>query len=104
VSLSRDPSLVSGHIALAGILLLVAINILSGFTNVIIAREKGLIPALVLSSSSMIIGGGALLSWILLPGEKPQLFTLLGMLVIAVSLILLNVVQGKKHAIVKEKT
>jgi drug/metabolite transporter (DMT)-like permease len=168
VSLSRNPASVTGHIALAGLLLLVSNNILSGFTNVLIAREKGLIPPLVISSSSMTIGGGALylvsiplegihpapkpaeyyialvwlsllsavaisiwtvllkrpgtrvsdlnfwkfliplfgalLSWILLPGEKPQLFTLLGMVIIAVSLILLNLVQGKKHAFIKEKT
>jgi drug/metabolite transporter (DMT)-like permease len=159
VSLSRDPDSISGHIAMTGIFLLVAINILSGFTNVLIARERGMIPPLVLSSASMIIGGGALflvsiplegihpgpkpleyalslgwlsmlsavaisiwtvllkrpgikvsdlnfwkfliplsgamLSWILLPGEQPQIVTLLGMFVIAISLIVLNLVQRK---------
>lgn len=162
VSLSRDPNSVSGHIALAGVLLLVSINILSGFTNVLIARERGMIPPLVLSSGSMILGGGALylvslvvegvnpgpkpieyygslawlsmlsavaisvwtvllkrpgikvshlnfwkfliplfgavLSWILLEGEKPQILTLLGMFTIAISLVVLNLVQRKNHA------
>jgi drug/metabolite transporter (DMT)-like permease len=168
VSLSRDPDSVTGHIAIAGVLLLVTINILSGFTNVLIAREKGMIPPLVLSSGSMMLGGGALylvsllmegadggvkpleyygslawlsmlsavaisvwtvllkrpgikvsdlnfwkfliplfgaiLSWILLEGEKPQLLTLLGMFVIAISLVILNLVQRKKHSILREKT
>ena len=168
VSLSRDPNSVSGHIAMAGVLLLVSINILSGFTNVLIARERGMIPPLVLSSGSMILGGGALflvslvveglnpgpkpieyygsltwlsmlsavaisvwtvllkrpgikvshlnfwkfliplfgavLSWILLEGEKPQILTLLGMFTIAISLVVLNLVQRKNHAYIKEKT
>jgi drug/metabolite transporter (DMT)-like permease len=168
VTLSRDSASLSGRIAIAGVLLLVAINILSGFTNVLIAREKGMIPPLVLSSSSMIIGGGglylvsllleptesgpkpleyygsliwlsllsaiaisiwtvllkrpgtkvselnfwkfliplfgAILSWILLPNEKPQLWTVLGMVVIAGSLVGLNLVQRKNHVFLKEKT
>ena len=153
---------------MAGVLLLVSINILSGFTNVLIARERGMIPPLVLSSGSMILGGGALflvslvveglnpgpkpieyygsltwlsmlsavaisvwtvllkrpgikvshlnfwkfliplfgavLSWILLEGEKPQILTLLGMFTIAISLVVLNLVQRKNHAYIKEKT
>lgn len=168
VTLSRDATSLSGHIAIAGVLLLVGINILSGFTNVLIASEKGMIPPLVLSSSSMILGGGglyiisllletsetgpkpleyygsliwlsllsaiaisiwtvllkrpgtkvselnfwkfliplfgAILSWILLPNEEPQLLTVLGMIVIASSLVSLNLVQRKNHAILKEKT
>ena len=39
---------------------MLGINMLSGFTNVLVAREKGKIPPLVISSASMIIGGGAL--------------------------------------------
>ncbi len=168
VTLSRDPASLTERIAVAGVLLLVAINILSGFNNVLIARERGLIPPLVLSSSSMILGGGtlylvsllledqgsgpkpmeyygslawlsllsaiaisiwtvllkrpgivvselnfwkfviplfgALLSWILLPGEKPQVLTSLGMVVIAGSLIILNLVHRKKHVNLEEKT
>ncbi|MGW8315096.1 MAG: DMT family transporter [Bacteroidales bacterium] len=167
VSLSRDPDSLTGHIAIAGVLLLVSINILSGFTNVVIARERGMIPPLVLSSGSMILGGaalylvslvlegtnsgpkpleyygslawlsmlsavaisiwtvllkrpgikvshlnfwkfliplfGAVLSWILLEGEKPQLLTLLGMFIIANSLVVLNLVQRKNHEYIREK-
>jgi drug/metabolite transporter (DMT)-like permease len=39
---------------------MLGINILSGFTNVLVAREKGMVPPLVISSSSMILGGAAL--------------------------------------------
>lgn len=168
VTLSRDSTSLSGHVALAGVLLLIAINLLSGFTNVLIAREKGMIPPLVLSSSSMILGGaglylaslfietrvpgpkpveyygsliwlsllsaiaisiwtvllkrpgikvselnfwkfliplfGAILSWILLPNEEPLLLSVLGMVVIAGSLVGLNFVQRKNHVYIKEKT
>lgn len=163
VSLSRDPETLTGKIALAGILLLVGLNILSGFSNVLIAREKGMIPPLVLSSASMMIGGGslflfsmpieglgfgpkpgtyylalgwlsilsavaisvwtillkrpeikvsdlnfwkflipvfgAILSWILLPAEKPAVLTLTGMFIIASSLVILNLFHKKSHTI-----
>jgi drug/metabolite transporter (DMT)-like permease len=167
VSLGKDPGSVTGNIALAGILLLVAQNILSGFTNVLVASEKVMIPPLVISSSSMILGGaalflvsipleglhmepkplpyflslgwlsllsalaisiwitllkrpgikvsdlnlwkfliplsGAVLSWILLPGEKPEALSISGMLVIALSLVILNLVNRKKRANNREK-
>jgi drug/metabolite transporter (DMT)-like permease len=60
VSFGKDPGSVTGHIATTGILLMLAINVLSGFSNVIVAREKNKIPPLVISSSSMMIGGAAL--------------------------------------------
>ena len=60
VSFGKDPQSVTGHIALAGILLLLGMNVLSGFSNVLVARERGMIPPLVISSSSMILGGAAL--------------------------------------------
>jgi drug/metabolite transporter (DMT)-like permease len=60
VSLGKDPQSASGHVAVAGILLMIGINILSGFTNVIVASEKKMIPPLVISSASMIIGGAGL--------------------------------------------
>jgi drug/metabolite transporter (DMT)-like permease len=60
VSLGKDPQSASGHIALAGVLLMLGINVLSGFTNVIVVKEKGMIPPLVISSASMIIGGAGL--------------------------------------------
>lgn len=165
VSLGKDNSSVTGSIALAGILLMVAINILSGFTNVLIARDKKMIPPLVISSASMIIGGaalflvsipfeglnfeakpapyyyslawlsllsavaisiwitllkkpgikvsdlnlwkfmiplfGAILSWLLIPGENPELRSITGMFVIAISLLVLNLVNKKKLGIIK---
>ncbi len=59
VSLGRngDPG---SALRLTGILILIANNIVSGITNVVIALEKRKIPPLVLSSTSMIIGGLAL--------------------------------------------
>ena len=168
VSLGKDPGSVTGNIAVAGILLMVAINILSGFTNVLVASEKGMIPPLVISSASMTIGGaalflfsipveglqfepkpapyyvslawlsmlsavaisiwitllkrpgmkvsdlnlwkfliplsGAILSWILLPGEKPEVVSIAGMIIIGLSLITLNLVNRGKHGFIKEKT
>ena len=166
VSLGRDPGSVTGNIALAGILLMVAINILSGFTNVLVAKEKGMIPPLVISSASMTMGGaalfllslplegagsgpkpapyylsmawlsllsavaisiwitllkrpgikvsdlnlwkflipltGAILSWVLLPGEQPQVLSIAGMVVIAVSLVVLNLVNRQKQKKIRE--
>jgi drug/metabolite transporter (DMT)-like permease len=60
VSFGKDPQSVTGHIAMAGIFLMLGINLLSGFSNVLVAREKGMIPPLVISSSAMILGGAAL--------------------------------------------
>ncbi|MDX2429678.1 MAG: DMT family transporter [Bacteroides sp.] len=168
VSMGKDPNSITGNIVIAGILLMVAINILSGFTNVLVASEKQKIPPLVISSASMTIGGaalflfsipfeglhfeakpapyyislvwlsllsavaisiwitllkrpgikvsdlnlwkfmiplfGALISWLLVPGEDPQVLSIIGMLIIAVSLLVLNMVNRKKHMIIQEKT
>ncbi|MEN8228793.1 MAG: DMT family transporter [Bacteroidota bacterium] len=165
VSFGKDPDSVTGSIALLGILLMLGINVLSGFNNVLIASEKGRIPPLVISSASMAIGGcalflfsipleglrfepkplsyylslgwlsilsavaisiwisllkrpgivvsdlnlwkflipvfGAVLSWILLPSEQPAPFTLAGMMVIASSLVILNLVHRKNRAIIE---
>jgi drug/metabolite transporter (DMT)-like permease len=59
VSFGRNTG-VDGAIRMIGILILIGNNIISGFTNVIIAMEKKKIPPLVLSSTSMILGGMAL--------------------------------------------
>ena len=168
VSMGKDPNSLTGNIVLAGILLMVAINILSGFTNVLVASEKQEIPPLVISSASMTIGGaglflfsipfeglnfeakpapyyislvwlsllsalaisiwitllkrpgikvsdlnlwkfmiplfGAVISWLVVPGENPQLLSIIGMLIIAVSLLVLNLVNRKKHMIIQENT
>ena len=153
--------------ALVGVLLMLGINVLSGFTNVIVAREKEMIPPLVISSASMIIGGaalylfslplegfhfgarppvyflslawlsllsavaisiwisllkrpgivvsdlnlwkfliplfGAVFSWILLPGEYPQVMTIVGMIIISSALVISNLVQRKNRSIIQEK-
>jgi drug/metabolite transporter (DMT)-like permease len=60
VSFGKDSQSATGHIAMAGILLMLGINVLSGVSNVLVAKEKGKIPPLVISSSSMILGGAAL--------------------------------------------
>jgi drug/metabolite transporter (DMT)-like permease len=60
VSFGKDPQSATGHMAVLGILLMLGINLLSGFSNVIVAREKGMVPPLVISSSSMALGGAAL--------------------------------------------
>lgn len=60
VSFGKDPQSATGQIAVAGILLMIGINVLSGFSNVLVVREKGMIPPLVISSSSMMLGGAAL--------------------------------------------
>ena len=139
---------------------MVGINIVSGFTNVLVASKTAMIPPLVISSASMIIGGaalflfsiplegidlqpkplpyylslgwlsllsaiaisiwitllkrpgvkvsdlnlwkfliplvGAILSWILIPGEKPEVLSIAGMIIIALSLVILNLVNRKK--------
>ena len=167
VSLGKDPENLSGTIAVAGILLMLGINVLSGFTNVLVARRTSSIPPLVISSASMAIGGGllflvsipveglqfepkpgvyyislswlsflsavaisiwitllkkpgivvstlnlwkfliplfgAILSWVLIPSESPEIVTILGMIIIAVSLIALNLVNRKKASHIQEK-
>jgi drug/metabolite transporter (DMT)-like permease len=167
VSLGKDPQSATGHVALAGVLLMLGINVLSGFTNVIVAREKKMIPPLVISSASMILGGaglylfslplegfhfgvrppvyflslawlsllsavaisiwitllkrpgivvselnlwkfliplfGALFSWILLPGEYPQVVTIVGMTAITSALVISNLLQRKNRSLIQEK-
>jgi drug/metabolite transporter (DMT)-like permease len=144
----------TGEMVLVGILILLLNNILSGFGNVIVARDKRKIPPLVLGSFSMIFGGailfifgvavegfnsgpfpveyyislcwlsflsaaaisiwytllkrpavvvstlnmwkfiipvlGAILSWLILPNEKPTLVAILGMVLVALALVSLN--------------
>ncbi len=162
VSFGKDPQSATGQIALLGIVMMLAINVLSGFNNVLVASEKGMIPPLVISSASMIIGGAALflfsipfegihfdpkpvtyylslgwlsllsavaisiwitllkrpgtvvsnlnlwkflipvfgsaLSWILLPAEHPEPITLAGMIIIASSLVILNLSARRKRS------
>lgn len=155
ISLGRS-SLPSGaEIALTGVVFLLLNNVTSGITNVVIARKKQTISPLVLTSSSLFVGGlwmflisvplegfqktifpveyfvalgwlsflsaaaitiwntllrrpevkvselnvwkflipvsGAMLSWVILPDESPDLLSVSGMLLIGVSLLVLNV-------------
>ena len=167
VSMGKDPNSITGNIVIAGVLLMVAINILSGFTNVIVASDQKMIPPLVISSASMVIGGavlllfsipfeglhfgskplpyyislawlsllsaiaisiwitllkrpgtkvsdlnlwkfliplfGAVISWLLVPWEQAQALSVIGMIVIAFSLLILNLVNRKKHVHIQEK-
>jgi len=57
VSLERGSLSGEGKLILVGIALLILTNINSGFTNIIVAKDKDKVPPLVLSSASMIVGG-----------------------------------------------
>lgn len=155
VSFGRNRFVEMNNVGILGIIILVIVNLISGFGNIFIARDKSRIPPLVLSSSTMIIGGGslflfsipiegfqfdlkpivyylalswlsflsaaaisiwygllkrpgvkvsdlnfwkflipvtgAMLAWIIIPGEKPSLVAIAGMSVTALSLVLLNI-------------
>ena len=155
-----------GNLIFIGIILLFLTNINAGFTNVVIARDANHIPPLVLSASSLIIGGvllflvslpaegfifkippftyylsiiwlsflsaaaysiwflllqrkgvkvsalnmwkfiipvfGAILSWILIPNESPDLVSIAGITITAFALVLFNrqnAIQSKDPAI-----
>lgn len=160
VSLGRNKFIPLGEVGLAGIILLLGVNIVSGLGNVYVAKDASGIPPFILSSSSMIIGGavlflfsllvegfhpgnkppvyygalawlsflsaaafsiwftllkrpgvkvsnlnfwkflipmvGAILAWIIIPEEKPTLIAIAGMLIIALSLLALNVERRKQ--------
>lgn len=155
VSAGRNNFSELGNIKILGIILLLLVNLTSGFGNVFVAKDGDKIPPLVLSSSTMIIGGaglflfslpiegfhpgikpfeyygaliwlsflsaaaisiwfvllkrpsvkvsdlnfwkflipvtGAVLAWLILPGEKPNWIAITGMVIIAISLIMLNI-------------
>ncbi len=159
VSISNASGMETGNLILIGILLLFLTNINAGFSNVIIARDARHIPPLILSSSTLIIGGlllflvsvpvegftfsnppaeyyfsliwlsflsatalsiwvfllqgdrlkvsdlniwkfiipvfGAIISWILLPNESPDIISVAGIAVTALALILFN----RQHAV-----
>jgi len=81
VSLGRNSGITLGNAAMFGVLILLANNLLSGVSNVLIATDKRNVPPLVLSSFSMMIGG-ALLYLVSVPLEgadfslKPQVYYL----------------------------
>jgi drug/metabolite transporter (DMT)-like permease len=154
VSLGRNKFSAFGEVGIWGIIILLGVNVVSGLGNVFIAKDASGIPPLILSSSSMIIGGaalflfslplegfdpggkppvyygalawlsflsaaaisiwfallkrpgvkvsdlnfwkflipvvGAILAWIIIPSEKPTWIAISGMMVIALSLVALN--------------
>ncbi len=161
VSFGRNNFSTVHEASITGIILLILNNVVSGVGNVIVSKDRQNIPPLVLSSSTMLIGGGALfllslpvegfhpgprpveyyaalawlsflsaaaisiwyillkrpgvkvsnlnfwkflipvagavLAWIILPDEKPVLIAVAGMVIIAISLILLNIYK-RRHA------
>ena len=166
VSLSNVSGKETGNLIFIGILLLFLTNINAGFTMVVIARDAKHIPPLILSSSSLIMGGislflvsipvegftfiipplnyylsiiwlsflsaaaysiwflllqregvkvsalnmwkfiipvfGAILSWLLLPNESPDLVSVAGITITAIALVLFNrqnTIQSKEPAV-----
>jgi drug/metabolite transporter (DMT)-like permease len=61
ISLGRKGMGATGQFVGIGILILIANNLLSGFGNILVAKDKRKIPPLVLSSFSMILGGAMLI-------------------------------------------
>ena len=154
ITLGRTKVEMKGEYELLGIGLLLLNNIVAGYANVLVSKSPGNISPLVLSSSSLIIGGflllivsiplegvtpgpfppvyfaalgwlsflsaaaisiwfsllkrpgvkvsilnvwkflipvsGAILSWIIIENEKPDLMSIAGMIVIAISLLALG--------------
>ena len=168
VSIGRHKFSISEEARLTGIVFLILVNIIAGFSNVFVARDGRNIPALALSSSTLLIGGallflvsiplegftslnqpapyyfslawlsflsataisiwfvllkrpgvkvsdlnfwkflipllGAVMAWIILPGEKINVFAVLGMIIIAGSLILLNIYKRRHNAVIGRNT
>ncbi len=154
ISFSRSELPTGLQISVLGVVLLLLNNLVSGFSNVLVAKKPDTISPVVLSSSSLLFGGigllfisvpvegyglkafaveylvallwlsflsaaafaiwftllqrpgvkvselntwkflipvaGAILSWLILPNEAPDLISVSGMLVIASSLLILN--------------
>ncbi len=159
ITLGRQQIEVKGKLELLGIGLLLLNNLISGYANVLISKKSGGISPMVLSSTSLIIGGamlfmvsipaeglhlgpfpatyyyslvwlsflsaaaitiwfsllkrpgvkvsilnvwkflipvsGAALSWMIMPNEHPDLISIIGMAVIAISLLALNYANRK---------
>ena len=160
ITLGRNSIPSGAHIAITGVVLLLLNNLTSGITNVVVARKKQTISPMILTSSSLFIGGlalfvisipfeglhyqvfpteyyvalgwlsflsaaaisiwytllrrpkvkvselniwkflipvsGAILSWLILPDESPDLISVLGMILIASSLLILNLQNMRK--------
>ena len=160
VALTKDGTFVDSNTLLIGIAFLVMANINMGYTNIFIAKNKKPIPPLILSSSSLMLGGvilmlfsfsietvsfgikpaeyyyallwlsfvsagaisiwtallqtkgvvistlnmfkfiipvfGAILAWIFLPDEQPNTNSLIGILLISISLLWVNYLNRKR--------
>lgn len=167
VALAKDSSLPKTSVLLIGIAFLVLANINMGYTNIFIAKNKKSIHPLILSSSSLLIGGlmlmlfsttietidigikpteyyfsliwlsfvsagaisiwtkllqtkgvvvstlnmwkfivpvfGAILSWVILPDEKPQILSIIGIILISISLLWVNYLNRKRRKLLENK-
>lgn len=161
ITLGRAQVEFRGEWEMLGILLLLLVNLISGYANVIIAKKSAGISPVVLSSTSLMIGGimlsivsvpleginlgpfppeywyslawlsflsaaaitiwysllkrpgvkvsilnfwkflipvlGAALSWVIISDEKPDLISITGMAVIAISLVSLNLANRREQ-------
>lgn len=155
VSFGRNRFSVVEEVGIAGIVILLFVNMVSGLGNIFVARDAAKVPPFVLSSTSLILGGaslfifslfvegiqpsdkppifyaawawlsflsaaafsiwftllkrpevkvsnlnfwkflipvvGAVLAWIIIPEERPTWIAIAGMIIIAISLIFLNI-------------
>jgi len=160
ISFSRSDAAGAIAVSLLGVVLLLLNNLVSGFSNVLVARRPNVVSPVVLSSSSLFFGGialvvfsipvegyglrdfapeylvsllwlsflsaaafaiwftllnrpgvkvselntwkflipvsGAMLSWLIMPNERPEWSSVSGMLVIASSLLIMNYSNRKK--------
>ena len=60
VSIGRNSFTTVEEVGILGVILLVFVNVSSGIGNVVVSRDAGQVPPLVVSSTSMILGGGSL--------------------------------------------
>ncbi len=166
ITLGRDRLPSGAEIAMTGVILLLLNNVVSGITNVVIARKQHTISPMVLTSSSLFMGGvflfvvsipleglqyydfppeyfvalawlsflsaaaftiwntllrrpkvkvselsiwkflipvaGALLSWLILPDESPDLVSVSGMILIAFSLLILYFPNRKRKSVTED--
>lgn len=167
ITLGRSKIEMKGELELLGIALLLLVNLISGYSNVIIVKKSTGISPVILSSTSLIIGGlmlsvvsvplegihlgpfppkywyamiwlsflsaaaitiwysllqrpgvkvsilnfwkflipvaGAALSWIIMTDEKPDLHSIIGMAVIASSLVALNLANRREQRLKSSK-
>ncbi len=79
VSFGRNRFSVVEEVGIAGILILLSVNLVSGLGNIFVARDAAKVPPFVLSSTSLIVGGASLFIFSLFveglqPSDKPPIF------------------------------